>query len=214
MAVGAPATTRAHVERVWALLREGHDWLAADFAAAAAERAARATDGPSARAGERGARERAERLDGSGRAAVASSPREPPRSRAAEASGRSALERPDEALLGDRGDVRAVGGPDLAEAQRPAAGGRRAVGLVEEPLVGADRPVEPHRVVEARADEAAAPAAAEPGEPGRQQGQVADEGQRRRRARRVVGQPPATRIQPRTRCPAGGFGGAVERVVE
>jgi aromatic-L-amino-acid decarboxylase len=28
------------VERLWTLLREGHDWLAADFAAAAAERAA------------------------------------------------------------------------------------------------------------------------------------------------------------------------------
>ena len=40
VAVGSPATTRAHVERVWALLREGHDWLAADFAAATAERAA------------------------------------------------------------------------------------------------------------------------------------------------------------------------------
>jgi aromatic-L-amino-acid decarboxylase len=40
VAVGSPTTTRAHVERVWALLREGHDWLAADFAAAAAERAA------------------------------------------------------------------------------------------------------------------------------------------------------------------------------
>ena len=32
VAIGAPATTRAHVERVWALLREDHDWLAADFA--------------------------------------------------------------------------------------------------------------------------------------------------------------------------------------
>ena len=40
VAIGSPATTRAHVERVWALLREGHDWLAADFAAAAAEQAA------------------------------------------------------------------------------------------------------------------------------------------------------------------------------
>jgi aromatic-L-amino-acid decarboxylase len=40
VAIGSPTTTRAHVERVWALLREGHDWLAADFAAAAAERAA------------------------------------------------------------------------------------------------------------------------------------------------------------------------------
>jgi aromatic-L-amino-acid/L-tryptophan decarboxylase len=40
VAVGSPATTRAHVERVWTLLREGYDWLAADFAAVAAERAA------------------------------------------------------------------------------------------------------------------------------------------------------------------------------
>ena len=40
VAIGSPATTREHVERVWALLREGHDWLAADFAAAAAEHAA------------------------------------------------------------------------------------------------------------------------------------------------------------------------------
>jgi aromatic-L-amino-acid decarboxylase len=40
VAVGSPGTTREHVERVWALLREGHDWLAADFAAAAAEHAA------------------------------------------------------------------------------------------------------------------------------------------------------------------------------
>jgi aromatic-L-amino-acid/L-tryptophan decarboxylase len=39
VAVGAPATTRAHVERVWELLRENHDWLAADFAEQAAERA-------------------------------------------------------------------------------------------------------------------------------------------------------------------------------
>src|SRR3954467_3853107 len=42
IAVASPATPRAHVERVWALLCEGHDWLAADFAAAAAERAAEA----------------------------------------------------------------------------------------------------------------------------------------------------------------------------
>ncbi|GAA3170544.1 pyridoxal-dependent decarboxylase [Blastococcus jejuensis] len=40
VAIGSPATTRAHVERLWALLRENHDWLATDFAAAAAEREA------------------------------------------------------------------------------------------------------------------------------------------------------------------------------
>jgi aromatic-L-amino-acid decarboxylase len=37
-AVGAPATTRADVERLWALLCESHDWLAADFAEIAAQR--------------------------------------------------------------------------------------------------------------------------------------------------------------------------------
>jgi aromatic-L-amino-acid decarboxylase len=40
IAVGSPTTTPAHVQRVWTLLCEGHDWLAADFATAAAERAA------------------------------------------------------------------------------------------------------------------------------------------------------------------------------
>jgi aromatic-L-amino-acid decarboxylase len=45
VAIGSPTTTRAHVERAWALLREAYDWLAADFAAAAAEReAARAAE--------------------------------------------------------------------------------------------------------------------------------------------------------------------------
>jgi aromatic-L-amino-acid decarboxylase len=39
VAIGSPATARAHVERLWALLCEAHDWLAADFATAAAEQA-------------------------------------------------------------------------------------------------------------------------------------------------------------------------------
>src|SRR5690606_10039003 len=43
IAVGAPSTTRAHVERVWTLLREAHDWLAADFAEQAAAREAERT---------------------------------------------------------------------------------------------------------------------------------------------------------------------------
>jgi aromatic-L-amino-acid/L-tryptophan decarboxylase len=38
VAIGAPATTREHVERVWALLGEAHDWLARDFEEQAAER--------------------------------------------------------------------------------------------------------------------------------------------------------------------------------
>ncbi|MET0764594.1 MAG: pyridoxal-dependent decarboxylase [Blastococcus sp.] len=53
VAIGSPTTTREHVERVWTLLREAHDWLAADFTAVAAEQAA-------ARAAER-ARAEAER---------------------------------------------------------------------------------------------------------------------------------------------------------
>ncbi len=40
VAIGAPATTREHVERVWALLGEAHDWLARDFEEQAAERRA------------------------------------------------------------------------------------------------------------------------------------------------------------------------------
>jgi aromatic-L-amino-acid decarboxylase len=38
VAVGAPATTRVDVERLWALLCENHDWLAADFAEIALQR--------------------------------------------------------------------------------------------------------------------------------------------------------------------------------
>jgi aromatic-L-amino-acid decarboxylase len=38
VAIGAPATTREHVERVWALLCEAHDWLANDFEEQARER--------------------------------------------------------------------------------------------------------------------------------------------------------------------------------
>ena len=49
VAIGSPSTTGVHVERVWTLLREGHDWLAADFATAAAEQAAaRAAEQPAA----------------------------------------------------------------------------------------------------------------------------------------------------------------------
>jgi aromatic-L-amino-acid decarboxylase len=60
VAVGSPTTTRAQVERVWTLLREGHDWLAADFAAAAAERAA-AQEAERARAEQERARAEEER---------------------------------------------------------------------------------------------------------------------------------------------------------
>jgi aromatic-L-amino-acid decarboxylase len=38
VAIGAPATTRVHVERAWTLLCEAHDWLADDFAEQARER--------------------------------------------------------------------------------------------------------------------------------------------------------------------------------
>jgi aromatic-L-amino-acid decarboxylase len=69
VAVGAPTTTRAHVERMWTLLREGHDWLAADFAAAAAERAA-AQEAARARA-------EAERARAEAEPAAAEQPAEP-----------------------------------------------------------------------------------------------------------------------------------------
>jgi aromatic-L-amino-acid/L-tryptophan decarboxylase len=59
VAIGAPATTRVHVERVWALLCEAHDWLADDFAEQARER----------REAERRAREEAERTAEAARAA-------------------------------------------------------------------------------------------------------------------------------------------------
>jgi aromatic-L-amino-acid decarboxylase len=57
VAIGSPATTRADVERVWALLRDGHDWLANDFATAAAERAAASDAERAAREAERAAAE-------------------------------------------------------------------------------------------------------------------------------------------------------------
>jgi aromatic-L-amino-acid decarboxylase len=59
VAIGAPATTRAHVERVWALLCESHDWLANDFAAAAAERQAAREAETRARAEEKEGEEKA-----------------------------------------------------------------------------------------------------------------------------------------------------------
>ena len=61
VAVGAPATTPAHVERLWSLLREHHEFLATDFAAAAAEREAerRAQRAAEQEAAERAAAERA-----------------------------------------------------------------------------------------------------------------------------------------------------------
>ncbi len=66
VAVGAPTTTRAHVERAWQLLCENHDWLSRDFAEQAAERArvaaeqrAEAERQAAERAAERQAAERA-----------------------------------------------------------------------------------------------------------------------------------------------------------
>jgi aromatic-L-amino-acid decarboxylase len=50
VALGAPATQRRHVERLWTLLREAHDWLANDFAEAAATAEAAAAEARAARA--------------------------------------------------------------------------------------------------------------------------------------------------------------------
>ena len=78
VAIGSPATTRAHVERMWTLLREGHDWLATDFAAAAAERQA-ARDAERARqeaerASQEAARQDAERQEAARRTPSATRP--------------------------------------------------------------------------------------------------------------------------------------------
>jgi aromatic-L-amino-acid decarboxylase len=59
IAVGSPATTPAHVARVWTLLREGYDFLAADFAAVAAEHAAARAAEQARAAAEREARDAA-----------------------------------------------------------------------------------------------------------------------------------------------------------
>ncbi|NYJ07811.1 aminotransferase class V-fold PLP-dependent enzyme [Petropleomorpha daqingensis] len=53
VAIGTPATTREHVDRLWALLCENHDWLANDFAEAAAQRAREAEERRAAAAAER-----------------------------------------------------------------------------------------------------------------------------------------------------------------
>jgi aromatic-L-amino-acid decarboxylase len=65
VAIGAPTTTRTHVERAWALLCEGHDWLAADFAESAAERAREEAErrGAAERARAEAAREEAARAE-------------------------------------------------------------------------------------------------------------------------------------------------------
>ncbi|TFV82842.1 aminotransferase class V-fold PLP-dependent enzyme [Blastococcus sp. CT_GayMR20] len=124
VAVGSPATTREHVERVWTLLREGHDWLAADFAAAAAEQAA-------ARAAER-ARADAER---EAREAAEAAAR-------AEAAQQEAVESPSDdlpaddetALALDETDAIATDGPTVEESARrvEAQGDDDDVSAVEE----------------------------------------------------------------------------------
>jgi aromatic-L-amino-acid/L-tryptophan decarboxylase len=63
IAIGSPATTPTHVEQVWALLRENHEFLATDFAAAAAEHAAE-------REAERAAQREAAERDAAERAAA------------------------------------------------------------------------------------------------------------------------------------------------
>src|SRR5690349_42595 len=84
VAVGSPNTTRAHVERAWDLLREGHDWLANDFAAAAAERAAEQQAEREAGERDRLARE-AERQAHDGTAPAQDQPDERPEPAAADA---------------------------------------------------------------------------------------------------------------------------------
>jgi aromatic-L-amino-acid decarboxylase len=90
VASGSPTTTRAHLERVWTLLCEAHDWLAADFAAAAAERAA-AADAERA-AAEQAAAERARAEAEAAEAAEAAIAVEAPEQSEAPESGGEATE--------------------------------------------------------------------------------------------------------------------------
>ena len=94
VAVGAPTTTRAHVERAWQLLCENHDWLARDFAEQAAERARIAAE----------QREAAER-EAAERARIAAEQREA-----------------DERETADREATGSAGETAAAEADQPAAG--------------------------------------------------------------------------------------------
>ena len=90
-------------------------------------------------------------------------------------------------LLHDRRDHLAGLGEDLALAQRATAAGRRRGLVVEQPLVGAERPHEPHRVVQRRHLQMLAHV--EVGDLRRaQQRQVAHVGQRADVQHRVVGQ--------------------------
>ena len=59
------------------------------------------------------------------------------------------VDRPDQPFLDDRDGQRPVAAEDAALGQAPAAGRRRAGLAVEQPLVGPERAVEPHGVVEA-----------------------------------------------------------------
>src|SRR5438105_3975615 len=62
---------------------------------------------------------------------------------------RLAAQRSDQAFLYDRHDEAAVLGEDLASREAAGAVGARAVLVVEEPVVGPERAVEPHGMVEA-----------------------------------------------------------------
>jgi aromatic-L-amino-acid decarboxylase len=116
VAIGAPATTRAHVARVWTLLRENHDWLADDFAEQAAERAREAA----ARAQEQ-ARHAADR------AAAAADAAEHPE--------------PDPALV--RGEGPEVAAPDVPAHEAPAAQDETAAQAAAQEDLPAPSPAEP-----------------------------------------------------------------------
>src|SRR5690606_38492321 len=73
-------------------------------------------------------------------------------------AGRGLLSDPaQQALLHGGGDVAPVAGEHPAGGEPAGPGGGRAPAVVEEPLVGPRRPVEPQRVVQTRADHPAGP---------------------------------------------------------
>lgn len=77
VALGAPATERRHVERLWTLLREAHDWLANDFAEAAATAEAAAAEARAARAAAAAEAQAAQEVEAEVEAAPEAEPADP-----------------------------------------------------------------------------------------------------------------------------------------
>ena len=106
----------------------------------------------------------------------------------AASSGPMTVQLSEQAFLGDRCPQPAVACEDQAPGKAAGTGQARAVLSVEQPLVGAERTVEPHRVIEARGhDVVTENRAAVRDERGIEQGHVGSIGQHALMDRRFVG---------------------------